>query len=127
MSKLKPLSEQSLKTVSALLLLFPLVLLGSCSNTKETFVPAPVVPIPPQLTADCPLPVIPDELTYGGAILLLADAMKSIADCNHDKRAIREIEAEKIKKIARNRWGNGLKYYAQAGTLGYVIKLHSLS
>ncbi|HHN8458023.1 TPA: Rz1-like lysis system protein LysC [Morganella morganii] len=82
--------------MSALLLLFPLALLGSCSNTKETFVPAPVVPIPPQLTADCPLPVIPDELTYGGAILLLADAMKSIADCNHDKRAIREIENERI-------------------------------
>ncbi|WP_422880084.1 Rz1-like lysis system protein LysC [Morganella morganii] len=82
--------------MSALLLLFPLVLLGSCSNTKETFVPAPVVPIPSQLTADCPLPVIPDELTYGGAILLLADAMKSIADCNHDKRAIREIENERI-------------------------------
>ncbi|WP_435583672.1 Rz1-like lysis system protein LysC [Morganella morganii] len=56
------------------------------------------MPIPPQLTADCPLPVIPDELTYGGAILLLADVMKSIADCNHDKRAIREIEAERIKK-----------------------------
>ncbi|MEM8217431.1 rz1 lytic protein [Morganella morganii] len=55
------------------------------------------MPIPPQLTADCPLPVIPDELTYGGAILLLADAMKSIADCNHDKRAIREIEAEIVK------------------------------
>ena len=59
--------------------------------------PAPAVPIPPQLTADCPLPVIPDELTYGDAILLLTDAMKSIADCNHDKRAIREIEAERAK------------------------------
>ncbi len=95
MSKLKPLSGRSLKTVSALLLLFPLVLLGSCSNTKETFVPAPAVPIPPQLTADCPLPVIPDELTYGGTILLLTDAMKSIAGCNHDKRAIREIEQQR--------------------------------
>ena len=60
--------------------------------------PAPVVPVPAHLLADCPLPVIPDELTYGGAILLLADAMKSIAGCNHDKRAIREIEAERIKK-----------------------------
>ncbi|EML4851160.1 peptidase [Morganella morganii] len=83
--------------MSALLLLFPLVLLGSCSNTKETFVPAPVVPVPAHLLADCLLPVIPDELTYGDAILLLTDAMKSIADCNHDKRAIREIEAERAK------------------------------
>ncbi|EQB7288409.1 Rz1-like lysis system protein LysC [Morganella morganii] len=69
----------------------------SCADTRTEYVPAPVVPLPPQLTADCPLPVIPDELTYGGAILLLADAMKSIADCNHDKRAIREIEAERAK------------------------------
>ncbi|WP_247709873.1 Rz1-like lysis system protein LysC [Morganella morganii] len=53
------------------------------------------MPIPPQLTADCPHPVIPDELTYGGAILLLTDAMKSIANCNHDKRAIREIEQQR--------------------------------
>ncbi|EJD6037773.1 peptidase [Morganella morganii] len=83
--------------MSALLLLFPLALLGSCSNTRETFVPAPVVPVPAHLLADCPLPVIPDELTYGGAILLLTDAMKTIADCNHDKRAIREIEAERAK------------------------------
>ncbi|MCF1266136.1 peptidase [Morganella morganii] len=52
--------------------------------------PAPLVPV--HLLADCPLPVIPDELTYGGAILLLTDAMKIIADCNHDKRAIQEFE-----------------------------------
>lgn len=70
------------------------VLPAGCSNTKETFVPAPVVPVPApaHLLADCLLPVIPDELTYGGAILLLTDAMKTIADCNHDKRAIREFE-----------------------------------
>ncbi|WP_432648713.1 Rz1-like lysis system protein LysC [Morganella morganii] len=59
-----------------------------------------MVPIPPQLTADCPLPVIPDELTYGGTILLLADAMTSIADCNHDKRGIREIENERQKSTS---------------------------
>ncbi|HHK9512438.1 TPA: hypothetical protein ACQZHH_003721 [Morganella morganii] len=53
------------------------------------------MPIPAQLTADCLLPVIPDELTYGGSILLLADAMKSIAGCNHDKRAIRDIEQQR--------------------------------
>ncbi|WP_420170001.1 Rz1-like lysis system protein LysC, partial [Morganella morganii] len=82
---------------NALLLLFPLMLLVSCGNTRTEYVPAPVVPIPPQLTADCPQPVIPDELTYGDVILLLADAMKSIADCNHDKRSIREIEAERAK------------------------------
>ena len=97
MSKLRLLSKQRSKTMSALILLCLMMLLVSCGSTKEVLIPVQLVPIPAQLTADCPLPVIPDELTYGGAILLLADAMKSIADCNHDKRAIREIEAERAK------------------------------
>ncbi|HHC5066960.1 TPA: hypothetical protein ACN6VZ_001022 [Morganella morganii] len=101
MSKSRLLSGQYLRTVNALLLLFPLMLLVSCGNTRTEYVPAPVVPIPPQLTADCPQPVIPDELTYGDAILLLTDAMKSIADCNHDKRAIREIENERNNTAAK--------------------------
>ncbi|WP_435031530.1 Rz1-like lysis system protein LysC [Morganella morganii] len=78
------------------------MLLVSCGNTRTEYVPAPVVPIPPQLTADCPQPVIPDELTYGDAILLLTDAMKSIADCNHDKRAIREIEQRRLVPMSKN-------------------------
>ncbi|KAA8717427.1 Rz1 lytic protein [Morganella psychrotolerans] len=57
--------------------------------------PAPVVSIPPNLTADCEQIVIPDDLTFGGAVELLADAMKYIANCNHDKRAIREIEQQR--------------------------------
>ncbi len=95
MSKLKPLSERSLKTVSALLLLFPLMLLTSCADTRPELIPAPVIPIPPQLTADCEQVEIPDDLTFGGAVELLADAMKYIANCNHDKRAIREIEQQR--------------------------------
>ncbi|MBE8611788.1 peptidase [Morganella morganii] len=83
------------------------VLLAGCSNTRETFVPAPVVPVPAHLLADCPLPVIPDELTYGGAILLLTDAMKTIADCNHDKRAIREFEQMRASGAESNK-GNVL-------------------
>ncbi|EGT3608727.1 Rz1 lytic protein [Morganella morganii] len=56
-----------------------------------------MIPIPPQLTADCEQVDIPDDLTFGGAVELLADAMKYIANCNHDKQAIREIEAERTK------------------------------
>ncbi|WP_268873793.1 hypothetical protein [Morganella psychrotolerans] len=39
--------------------------------------------------------MIPDEITFGGTVELLADAMKYIANCNHDKRAIREIEQQR--------------------------------
>ncbi|WP_425595323.1 Rz1-like lysis system protein LysC [Morganella morganii] len=70
----------------------------SCADTRPELIPAPVIPIPPQLTADCEQVDIPDDLTFGGAVELLADAMKYIANCNHDKRAIREIEAERQKK-----------------------------
>ncbi|HHV7358222.1 Rz1-like lysis system protein LysC [Enterobacteriaceae bacterium TYF_5] len=70
----------------------------SCGSTQTEYVPAPVVPIPPQLTADCEQVDIPDDLTFGGAVELLAYAMKYIANCNHGKKAIREIEAERIKK-----------------------------
>ncbi|ARM67982.1 hypothetical protein [Morganella phage IME1369_02] len=56
------------------------------------------MPLPPQLTADCEQVEIPDDLTFGGAVELLADAMKYIANCNHDKRAIREIEQQRRAK-----------------------------
>ncbi|WP_458452802.1 Rz1-like lysis system protein LysC [Klebsiella variicola] len=70
----------------------------SCGSTQTEYVPAPVVPIPPQLTADCEQVEIPDDLTFGGVVELLADAMKYIANCNHDKRAIREIEQQRLAK-----------------------------
>ena len=98
MSTLRLLSKLFSKTVNALLLLFPLMLSVSCADTRTEYVPAPVVPLPPQLTADCEQVEIPDDLTFGGVVELLADAMKYIANCNHDKRAIREIEAERQKK-----------------------------
>ncbi len=98
MSTLRLLSKQYLRIVNALLLLFPLMLSVSCGSTQTEYVPAAVVPIPPQLTADCEQVDIPDDLTFGGAVELLADAMKYIANCNHGKKAIREIEAERIKK-----------------------------
>lgn len=98
MSTLRRLSKLFSKTVNALLFLFPLMLLTSCADTRPELIPAPVIPIPPQLTADCEQVEIPDDLTFGGAVELLADAMKYIANCNHDKKAIREIEAERQKK-----------------------------
>ncbi len=98
MSTLKLLSKLFSKTVNALFLLFPLMLLVSCADTRPELIPAPVVPLPPQLTADCEQVDIPDDLTFGGAVELLADAMKYIANCNHDKRAIREIEQQRRAK-----------------------------
>lgn len=103
MSKLRLLSKQCSKTMSALILLCLMLLLVSCGNTKEVLIPVHPVPIPAQLTADCPQPDIPENVDWGYMPQLLVDAMKSIAKCNLDKKAIREIEAERLG--AKN--GNG--------------------
>ncbi|EPF9821168.1 Rz1-like lysis system protein LysC [Providencia stuartii] len=69
------------------------MLLVSCTSIKEVLIPVQPVPIPAQLTADCPQPDIPEKVDWGDMPRLLVDAMNSIAKCNLDKKAIREIEA----------------------------------
>ncbi|WP_195848941.1 Rz1-like lysis system protein LysC [Providencia sp. wls1922] len=103
MSQLRLLSKQCSKTMSALILLCPMMLLVSCASTKEKLVPVQPVPLPPHLIADCSVPVIPTELTYGDVVMLLADSLNELNKCNLDKKAIREIEAERLG--AKN--GNG--------------------
>ncbi|MEX5870539.1 Rz1-like lysis system protein LysC [Providencia hangzhouensis] len=95
MSKLRLLSKQYSKTMSALILLCPMMLLVSCGNTKDRPVPVQPVPIPPHLTSDCYIPVIPNELTFGDVVTLLADSLNELNKCNLDKKAIREIEQQR--------------------------------
>lgn len=70
-----------------------MMLLVSCTNTKDKLIPVQPIPIPAHLTADCPIPNIPSELTYGDVVMLLADSLNELTKCNLDKKAIREIEA----------------------------------
>ncbi|MEY0957293.1 hypothetical protein AB7188_00110 [Providencia rettgeri] len=98
MSKLRLLSKQYSKTMSALMLLFPIVLLASCGNTKEVLIPVQSPPIPAHLTADCPQPDVPEHMDWKDMPQLLVDAMKSIAKCNLDKKAIREIEQQRASQ-----------------------------
>ncbi|EMX6285677.1 TPA: peptidase [Providencia rettgeri] len=71
------------------------MLLASCGITKEVLIPVQSPPIPAQLTADCPQPDIPENVDWGDMPQLLVDAMNSIAKCNLDKKAIREIEQQR--------------------------------
>ncbi|HHR6028036.1 TPA: Rz1-like lysis system protein LysC [Providencia alcalifaciens] len=103
MSRLRLLSKQCSKTMSALILLFPMMLLVSCGGTKEILIPVQPVPIPAQLTADCPQPDIPENVDWGDMPQLLVDAMNSIARCNLDKKAIREIEYERNNTTKKQR------------------------
>ncbi|MEQ4679853.1 hypothetical protein ABN069_15100 [Providencia rettgeri] len=95
MSKLRLLSKQCSKTMSALILLCPMMLLVSCTSTKEVLIPVQPAPLPPQLTADCEQPDILERMDWGDMPQLLIDAMNSIAKCNLDKKAIREIEQQR--------------------------------
>ncbi|WP_228677182.1 Rz1-like lysis system protein LysC [Providencia sp. PROV150] len=95
MSQLRLLSKQYSKTMSALILLCPMMLLASCGSTKEVLIPVQPVPIPAQLTADCPQPDVPEHMDWKDMPQLLVDAMNSIAKCNLDKKAIREIEQQR--------------------------------
>ncbi|EMF7616522.1 hypothetical protein AAH235_003913 [Providencia stuartii] len=99
MSKLRLLSKQYSKTMSALILLCLTMLLVSCTSTKEVLIPVQSPPIPAQLTADCPQPDIPEKVDWGDMPQLLVDAMNSIAKCNLDKKAIREIEKARIPPL----------------------------
>lgn len=74
-----------------------LISLTGCGSTKTEYVLAPHVPIPASLTADCPIPDIPDKMTWGDIAEYNIELMSVIKACNLDKQAIREIEAERVK------------------------------
>ncbi|MCT8351692.1 MULTISPECIES: hypothetical protein [Photorhabdus] len=50
------------------------------------------MPIPMHLLADCLPPVISDTMTWGDSLLLNAQLLAVIEQCNLDKQAIRQIE-----------------------------------
>ncbi|WP_418298556.1 hypothetical protein [Moellerella wisconsensis] len=88
--------------MSALILLFPMLLLVSCGNTPPELMPVQPVPIPAQLTADCPQPEMPEKMDWKDMPQLLVDAMNSIAKCNIDKGNIRRIESERLSSKDKN-------------------------
>ncbi|WP_369477404.1 Rz1-like lysis system protein LysC [Providencia manganoxydans] len=96
MSRLRLLSKQYSKIMNVLILPCLMMLLTGCTTTKEVLVPVQPVPIPVHLTADCEQPDIPEKMNWKDMSLLLVDAMNSIAKCNLDKKAIREIESERV-------------------------------
>lgn len=76
----------------ALVSLCLLQLLTGCGNTRTVYVPVPVVPIPANLTAETPQPVIPDPLTYGASLDLNVNLLSALGKCNLDKAGIRSVE-----------------------------------
>ncbi|MCE1523685.1 hypothetical protein LWU38_10235 [Enterobacter hormaechei] len=79
----------------ALTSLFILPLLTACGNTQKVYVPAPVVQISADLTADTPIPVMEEPFTWQASLELNAQLYTALGQCNLDKAAIRKIESSR--------------------------------
>ncbi|EQC2606301.1 Rz1-like lysis system protein LysC [Enterobacter hormaechei] len=80
--------------------LFLLPLLTACGNTQTVYVPAPVVPISADLTADTPIPRMVVPFTWQASLELNAQLYTALGQCNMDKLAIRNIELSRSTKRA---------------------------
>ncbi|WP_438872295.1 Rz1-like lysis system protein LysC [Providencia manganoxydans] len=81
--------------MGALPLMLLVMLLSSCTTTRIEYVQTPSVPIPAHLLNDCLPEYIPQKFTWGDSLLLNESLLTVIEQCNLDKKAIREIEAER--------------------------------
>ncbi|HFK5269858.1 TPA: peptidase [Escherichia coli] len=71
-----------------------LPLLSGCGSTRTVYVQVPAAPLPANLTAETPQPVIPDPLTYGGSLDLNVSLLSALGQCNRDKVDLREINQQ---------------------------------
>lgn len=88
-------SGRRLKAISVLSSLFLLPLLTACGNTRTVYVPAPVVPISADLTADTPIPGMEAPFTWQASLELNAKLYSALGQCNLDKAGIRKVEEER--------------------------------
>ena len=88
-------SKRLLRTMIALLGLFLLSQLTACGHTEIKYVPVQPVPLPADLTADCPAPEIADPFTWGDSLALNELLLTALENCNVDKAKIREIEQQR--------------------------------
>nr|DAU05338.1 MAG TPA: Prokaryotic lipoprotein-attachment site [Caudoviricetes sp.] len=91
-------SGRRLKAIRVLTSLFLLPLLTACGNTQTVYVPAPVVPISADLTADTPIPGMAVPFTWQASLELNAQLYTALGQCNLDKAAIRKIESSRASQ-----------------------------
>ncbi|WP_438804791.1 Rz1-like lysis system protein LysC [Proteus mirabilis] len=77
------------------ILLFLVTLLSGCTTIQKEYVPVEHIAIPAHLTANCLLPYIPEQMTWGESLMLNISLLSVIEQCNSDKKAIREIEQQR--------------------------------
>lgn len=90
----RKISKWLLRMMIVLHVLCLLPLLTGCGSTRTVYVQVPAVPLPANLTAETPQPVIPDPLTYGGSLDLNVSLLSALGQCNRDKVDLREINQQ---------------------------------
>lgn len=84
--EVKTIIKTVLWAMTALMLMSPLAILTSCADS-ETVKYIPVAPpMPPQLTADCPVSYVPGKMTWSQLAELQVETMSALIQCNHDKQ-----------------------------------------
>ncbi|WP_456236302.1 Rz1-like lysis system protein LysC [Erwinia billingiae] len=83
---------------SALLLLFPLMLLTGCGTQQKPQVEyrtikQPNLPIPVDLTSPIDVPPVPEGITFGDSVSLNAELFGLLGQCNIDRAGLRKIES----------------------------------
>uniref|UniRef100_UPI0035D6466C Rz1-like lysis system protein LysC n=2 Tax=Edwardsiella piscicida TaxID=1263550 RepID=UPI0035D6466C len=92
-----------MRTMIALAGLCLLALLSGCVSTRTVYVPAPVPPISTELTADTPVPAVPDPLTWGASLDLNINLLSALGQCNADKAGIRRVELMRASPATGNK------------------------
>ncbi|PWD66512.1 Rz1-like lysis system protein LysC [Pectobacterium parmentieri] len=72
--------------------------LSGCAKSQIQYETVKVksLPIPASLLSECPVPIIPKEMTYGDSVLLNLTLLDSIDECNGKLRSIRNIEETRL-------------------------------
>ncbi|WP_445224733.1 Rz1-like lysis system protein LysC [Erwinia sorbitola] len=70
------------------------MLLSGCASKQIQYatVATPHLPIPASLLSECPVPLIPKDMTYGDSVLLNFQLLDSLDECNGKLRAISKID-----------------------------------
>ncbi|WFN95534.1 hypothetical protein [Edwardsiella ictaluri] len=89
-----------MRAMIALVGLCLLSLLSGCVSTRTVYVPAPVPRLSIELTADTPVPAVPDPLIWGASLDLNISLLSALGQCNADKAAIRRVELMRASPVA---------------------------
>ncbi|WP_097044091.1 Rz1-like lysis system protein LysC, partial [Salmonella enterica] len=81
----RKISKWLLRMMIVLHVLCLMSLLTGCGSTRTVYVQVPTMPLPANLLAETPQPVIPNPLTYGDSLSLNVSLLSALGLCNRDK------------------------------------------